>query len=234
MRFPPPILAQLLATFAFLAPAMAQDAESPPAIQDPIPSIQDIEEKINAVQDSEDLTEDQKIEALAALNDALTLVPDGDRAKVAAESFAAQNETRPEDLNRVREDLAAPPGVFAPDPDPATSLEELDQNATAARNAANAAAEALAAVNQVVRDRPARRAALPQLIAEAQAELEALPPGQADPDPAEPPQLTDARRTFLTVQRYELTQRLVSLGNELTRLEGGGELLTARRDLAAR
>jgi len=136
--------------------------------------------------------------------------------------------------------VAAIQAVLAQEPEPQVvpaglSLSELEQGAATARAQLDAATLAVTELEAEAARRSERRVALPELLATAQAlagEVEAQL--RLEVAPEQPPEAAAARRTRLLARWKALTSEIRSHEREIATADARRELLTARRNQAAR
>jgi potassium efflux system protein len=248
------IAGRVLAVFALLGAliatstaAIGQDVEKPtpqetPA-EKPAPSddatLQRLEARVTELEQVAEPAETQKAE-LAQLRSAVASLRRAKEADAQTAQFQELMRTAPERLNQIndelkqiRAELAKPAGETTPPPAAGATLEELTAQLESARTQLEAARKLKSDVEAEFANRNERREQIPGEIAADRQQLEAIESSlAAGADPADPPQLADAKRANLLAQKRALEANLNRLDKEAGSYEARQALLAARLERA--
>ena len=213
--------ASLLGLALLCAPVWSQDApaEDEPQAAQAAPADIDLaadalSARIDALSGDASL-DDARREMLVGLwRDALGLVSATEAARAKAQTFDSASEAAPDELVRVREQLADLPttemATALPDAD-AVPLEELEAQLAEADRSAEAASDGVSRLESERGLRTTRRQVIPALLVAARDELNALDgAGSQEDDPA----VALARRAVAQAARLELQARIALLDAE--------------------
>jgi potassium efflux system protein len=224
----------------------AQDANS---VSTPVPVPQDAPIVDTAAQITADgllakkkqISESQELgdEVKAKINEAydkaiaqLKLTTDVEANK---QQYSQRRKEIPETLTKIKELLAGQTTVALPEAAPETTLAQAEQALTAARLALEEARKNVATWENEPKRRAERRTKIPEETNTAKQNLEQVKAKLATPDAeGQRTELTQANRTLLLTQQRTLESQIAVNTEELLFYDAAGDLLSARRDLAAR
>ncbi|MBN1844842.1 MAG: mechanosensitive ion channel [Sedimentisphaerales bacterium] len=175
----------------------------------------------------------QKIQAL--YDEALKVLRDAKGHAAAAAEFQQNLEQAPERLRQIRQQLeqSAPPAE--PQVPPDASVQQLDHLLGQARTSYQDAQNKASLIEEESRQRTERRKKISEDISRLRKSLEDLQERLAAPAPAEEPaEQTQARQTLLSCQKLAAEKEIERYQKEIASYDARGELIIARRDLAAR
>ncbi|HUS91600.1 MAG TPA: mechanosensitive ion channel domain-containing protein [Phycisphaerae bacterium] len=232
------VLAVLLAAAA----AMAASAQTKPAtrpavstdIASALPTAETLQATITRLEQAKDPEEAIRKQAIDACKQALAqlaVVADW-KAKAAAFDVAAKEA--PAKLAAVKEQLtvaASQPATTMPADAAVTQFEQLAVKADADLVAAK---KAQADTEAEPKRRAERRLEVPKLLSAAQKRLDEITRQLAEPPTEKSPELTAANRALLAMQREAVQREIEAHQKELLSYDAERDLLTTRRDLAAR
>jgi len=196
-----------------------------------------IQDRIAQVQASTELAEPVKTELLSLYRQALDqlTVAENWTAKIAE---LDEGRDRAADLLRdakARLDQATTRPATQPAPvlAPEETLEELVQKLSVREQDLRTAQDVVRRLDEEAGNRSARKAALPDLQAEANQRLQGIEKGLAAPPPAgTSPQIAIARRTQLLAQKRATEQEIGAYQAELAFYDARDPVLASRRELA--
>jgi potassium efflux system protein len=184
----------------------------------------------------QDKTLDPNVKAAATglYNQAMDQIKAAQECAAKAAKFAAERAEAPARLEEVQALLAQPVQVRTQMP-PEASTAELEQALREATSQLAPARRGLAELEAEPARRNDRRAEIPKQMVATSAQREETDKALAAPAEAgEATVITDARKTLLRARRLALRQQMSAYRRESENYESTGELLMARRDLAAR
>ncbi|MHC4234018.1 MAG: mechanosensitive ion channel domain-containing protein [Planctomycetota bacterium] len=224
-------------TLAVAVSAQAQDTPtSTPAVQEtgkPALTTDAVQQLLQQAEGAAGLPDEVKAKVLEQYRQALAdLERAADWSGKAAE-FKKLKRDAPALLEAIGAELAQPLPEAKPDVPPDASLQQLEQRLAEEEAKLKAARESATGLDAERVRRADRRAKLPEEIARARQQLAELDQ-PLTPPPDESPELTQARQTALQARRQALEVEIESGENEVSSYDARGELLTARRDKAAR
>ncbi len=214
------------------APAQQPSASTPQPVDLTTDTVQGLLKQAEEDPDLEEVLKARLIELYKQATDDLARADEW--VKKAGEFEAARQEA-PARLESIRAELAAPATESAPDISEDASVAQLEQKLAQVEAELKAARENAATLDEERKRRADRRAELPgattatsQRLEEATRELGAL---SAE---AELPVALTARRISLRSRQRAFEQEIRTYEAEIASYDARGELLTARRDKAAR
>jgi len=227
-----------------VAAASAQtptETQTPAATQAPaapdvtVLSISDVESRIARVEQDATLTEQVKSRLLEVYRQALDDLKRADSWIAKKAEFDNAREQTPATLSSIKEQLAQPVKGATPDLPTDATLQQVEQMFAQADADLKSARSAATALDDERKRRTDRRAELPGLITatrltldETSREFAALAPSEDNQE------LALAQRTAVLAKRAVLLAEAEAYEAEVLSYDARGELLTARRDLAAR
>jgi potassium-dependent mechanosensitive channel len=228
---------------AVLSPLPSLRPQDPPPAPTPVttaPTAQDqelqpaaVQQRLDAANADTTLAPEVKAAVVETLGRALDLGKALEARQQAARRFAQQRATVGERLQQRQAELQA---LETQAPGPARgdlTLAELEQGLAAAQTAQTTAQQRASELEAERARRAERRTAIPKLVSDARARLDALPAAPAEGADVHP-RLVAARRLAWQAERAALQAELEALNGELQTYEAEAELLRTESDLAAR
>ncbi|RMD61158.1 MAG: hypothetical protein D6824_08385, partial [Planctomycetota bacterium] len=205
-----------------------------PAAAEPI-TAQQVRQRIEALTASPLPDPELHKSVMESYTRALTLLSEAEQSRARAQTYRELAASGPDELERLRSELARPaepPKVLI---EPDENAERLAQRLANLQAELKAEQERLQQFEEQLRSRPERRKKLTDELAEARRRLAEVGDALvAAPKADEPPELTAARRIMLKSQQAALRAQIDALEQESLTYDIRGDLLTARRDLTAR
>ncbi|MGD2174740.1 MAG: hypothetical protein PVJ27_04995, partial [Candidatus Brocadiaceae bacterium] len=220
----------LLPAFGVALPASAQEAllATPPEL-----TPEALSARIKEIKDAPELEEARREKLLELYQQALARANEAQESDAEAQSYELVQREAPERLAEIRARLAEQPAE--PEVRPSeVAASEIPRRLAEAEAELTAATERVAELEADRKRRAERRIEVPRLAAAAREELQQVEEELAaqPADPGTP--LQAAEKTLLRARKEALEQKLKAYQKELLSYEARGDLLTARRDLAAR
>lgn len=198
-------------------------------------STEGIQQRIREIEAATDLDEKAKAELLKTCHDALEQLRIADEASRASADLEARRNAAPDELAKIKAELAQPSVAVKPDIPADASLQQLEQLLAQQEAELKAVRDELTLLEEERKRRTDRRARLPEETAAMKNNLDEIQRQLAAPDlPEEKPRIVQARRTLLLARQRAVKQTLDKFEKEVLSYDARGELLTARRDLASR
>jgi len=214
------------------APAYPQDVNSAePSAQFTVDAIVAMQAK---TAERTDLEENAKAAILERLKEALDNLAISEEWTAKAAKFESERREAPTRLEHIRRELSEPPGqpIQAP---PEASLTQVEQLQALAEAELKAAKEEAAALDAERRRRTDRRTEILDATVSAKKKLDQIISDLAATQPADMlPDLWAVTQMSHTARKRAQQAELDAFDKETARYDARGELLTARRDLAAR
>lgn len=226
-------LPALLALF-LAVPLLAQEPQPtpPPTAQQQATSPKTIQASIEQVKADTTLSDELRASLLATYNKALEQAKATETLIANTQQYAVEKADAPSKLQKAREELKNYSPPAPPEAAPETSTTDLEQKLATAQQAQRDKAQAVSGIEADLAARVDRRAKIALRQAELRKELEALPTQILDA--SLDPRLLAARQLGLAIERHKLEVEQQALEAELAAYDATTELLTTRRDLAAR
>lgn len=226
------VVCALILSGPILTPAHSQDAKpaEPPA-ELTVEAVQAMQAKIT---ERTDLDESAKAAILDRLKEALESLGSAEEWTAKAVAFETDRREAPARLDRIRQELAEPPGppIQAPSDASLTQLEQLQALAEAELKSAR---EEAAALDAERKRRTDRRTEILGATVSAKQKLDQINLDLAAAPPADKlPELSVATQMSQKSRKRALQAQLDAFEKEIASYDARGDLLTARRDLAAR
>jgi len=195
----------------------------------------ELKDKKNQISESQELSDEVKAKIAEAYDKAiaqLKLAVDFEDRK---QKYSQARKDAPDTLAKTKE-LLAGQGAFAPpETTPEPTLAKAEQALTAAKSALEEARKNVATWEIEPKRRAERRTKIPEETNAAKQNLEQVKAKLAIPDAeSQRTELTQANRTLLLTQQRTLESQIAANTEELLFYDAAGDLLSARRDLAAR
>jgi potassium efflux system protein len=185
--------------------------------------------------ESADLSEETKAQAEKLYDQALQQLKQAEQHAQAADHWKELQQSAPQEVDKLKAELAAPPEPVELDVPPDSTLADLDQ---LVMEAGQQLADAENKVSDLQREpvrRADRRAAVAQETQDAQKRLaDSEAALAAPPDPAVPEQLALARQTLDEATRLASTRQLEALAAELPAYDATAELIELQLAAAQR
>lgn len=220
-------------------PAQAQEettsAPAAPEISKPVLTVEALQERLKQAEAATGLADEVKAKVVEQYQQALgDLQHAAEWSKKAAE-FEKLRRDAPSLLEAIRAELAQPPPEAKPEVPPDASLQQLEQALAEEEAKLKAARQDAAGLDEERTRRGDRRAKLPEQITRAKGQLAELGKQLAvTPPTGEPKESTQAKQAVLQARKLALEAEIDSCEKEVASYDARGELLTARRDRAAR
>lgn len=210
--------------------------------QDPPPSpptdemsVAALEASRNRVRDDAGIEEATKTRVVGLYDQAIEDVKRAESWVAKAGDFEKGRVEAPERMEKIRAELAQTPEEPKPDVPPDATLQVMEQRLAQVEAELKAGRETAARLDEDRKIRGQRRTELPTAIVEARQKVEAATSElTVAPTADEPAPVTAARRIAMEARRRALATELDCYEKELASYEARGDLLTARREQAAR
>lgn len=227
----------LLGWLTFVSGISAQDAD-PSATATPIPrpevSRENVAERIERAQSNTALEEEVRTTVVDLYTQALDKVTEAEQWRQRAREFEEAREATPELLVAIEAEREALQETALPDPSDYESLALLESRFIELESRLSREREELASLEGEFQRRTDRRIAVPGLRAAARERLDDLQRQLASTETwGDAPELAAARLTLLLARQRAAEDEIDAYDSELLSYEARGELLPARRDLAA-
>jgi len=192
-------------------------------------------DKKKQITESQELGDEVKAKIIEAYDKAiaqLKLTADFEANK---QTYSQRRKDIPDTLAKIKESLGALGTVAPPEAAPEITLAQSDQALTAAKAAFEEAKKNVSTWENEPKRRAERRTKIPEETNAAKQNLEQAKAKLATPDvEGQKTELTQANRTLLLTQQRTLESQIAANTEELLFYDAAGDLLSARRDLAAR
>jgi len=192
-------------------------------------------DKKKQISESQELSDEVKAKINEAYDKAiaqLKLTADFEANK---QQYSQRRKDIPDTLAKIKETLAGLATVAPPEAAPEITLAQAEQALTAAKMALEEAKKNVATWENEPKRRAERRTKIPEETNTAKQNLEQVKAKLAVPDAeGQKTELTQANRTLLLTQQRVLESQIAANTEELLFYDAAGDLLSARRDLAAR
>ncbi|UCC30072.1 MAG: mechanosensitive ion channel [Phycisphaerales bacterium] len=226
--------ALVLAGGASLQSALAQQPGGPTPPRDEL-TVEGVKGQRKLAEESPDLEEGLKTRLIELYTQALDDLGRADEWAQKAAGFEKAKQEAPARLENIRVELAAPVAEVVPDVPPHASVAQLEQLLSQVEAELKAARDNAASLDEERKRRADRRAGLPGATTAARQGLEEVTRGlSATPVEGESPEVLAARRVALQSRQRALNKEVLAYEAEIASYDARGELLTARRDKAAR
>jgi potassium efflux system protein len=215
-----------------LAVCSAAWAQQDPLASPPELTVEAVEARVALITASADIGAEERQRLLDAYGLALERLKEGEARAAEAAAFSQAQQEAPERLAAVKALVAAGPGEPEPLPGDAP-LEDLEQLRLQAEARLAAARDEGARVEADRQTRADRRLKVPELAAAATTELAAIGRDLEPAAAAAPSRDGAAQRTLLGARRRAVEAALDAYTKEIASYDARGELLQARKELAA-
>ncbi len=194
-----------------------------------------LEAQIRRIEASSQLDAETKSEILNLYRDAHSKLEEEQKWERKEARYIGQNRGAAEELSRLKTDLGKTPPAAQFMIRAGVTLEELEKELSRQENILKEAQSTSKKAREQIKRRASVIVESPKQIAAAKQELEGIQENLEALDVDQGvPELVLARRAPLDVKRQVLNRKIAALEQELSFFEAHGELLTARRDDAAR
>jgi potassium efflux system protein len=192
-------------------------------------------DKKKQISGSQELSDEVKAKIAEAYDKALAQLKLKADFEANKEKYSQARKDIPANLTKIKESLAGLAAFAPPEVTPETTLAQAEQALTAARLALEEAKKNVATWENEPKRRAERRTKIPEETNAAEQNLEQVKAKLAVPDAeGQKTELTQANRTLLLTQQRTLESQITANTEELLFYDAAGDLLSARRDLAAR
>lgn len=196
-----------------------------------------IQDHVTQIQAAGNLPETVKMELLSLYRQALDQLNVAENWETKIREFEVGRERAPELLRetkaRLEQTSTRPTTQPVPDVSPDETLEQVSQKLASREAELKAAQDAAKRLDEEAESRAVRKAAIPELLADANRRLERITKDlSAAPAAGTLPQVTLARRTLLLAQKKAVAQEIREYEEELRYYEARSSLLAARREEA--
>lgn len=192
-----------------------------------------LEARLEAAQTSPELDENVRAKVVALYTQAIEKLREAEQWRLSAAEFERSREEAPAQVEAMRREAEQLQEIPPPDADTMASLALLESRLIELESQLAREQEELASLQGEFQRRTDRRVVVPALRAAARerlAELERRPPPDASAGAGTE---SAARAALFEAQRRALEAEILAYDQELRSYEARGELLPARRDLAA-
>ena len=191
--------------------------------------------KKKQISESQELSDELKAKINEAYDKAIAQLKLTAGFETNRQQYSQRRKDIPDTLAKIKETLAGLVAVAPPEAAPDITLVQSEQALTAARSALEEAKKNVAIWESEPKKRAERRTKIPEETNTAKQNLEQVKAKLAVPDAeGQRNELTQANRTLLLTQQRTLESQIAANTEELLFYDAAGDLLSARRDLAAR
>ena len=232
----------LLALAALSLAALPASAQQAPTTQPAEPkvapadlTVETVQQRLQQAQEAPELEGTVKAKVVELYQQALADLRNAEEWARKTGEFDKLREEAPGRLEEIRAELAQPLGEAKPEIPPDASLTQLEQLLAQAEAELKGARDRATGLDEERARRADRRVKLPEATAAAKQKLaDRVTELSAAAPPNEAKELTLARQTWLQARKQALEKEIASYEKEIASYDARGELLTARRDQAAR
>ena len=194
-----------------------------------------LQDKKKQISESQTLSDEVKAKITEAYDKAIAQLKLTTDVETNKQQYSQRRKDIPETLTKIKESLAGQTTVAPPEATPETTLAQAEQALTAAKLALEEARKNVATWENEPKKRAERRTKIPEETNTARQNLEQVKAKLATPEAeGQRTELTQANRTLLLTQQRTLESQIATNTEELLFYDAAGDLLSARRDLAAR
>lgn len=217
----------LISALVFLASGVAAQTTRPQSLTE-----ETLRQRIAQIETASDLDETLRSQILELYRDALGQVQRARELRGKAESHQLEGRNASSLMETMRKRLE---GASKEAQVPDKGIAELDQIRIGTESALSAAQAQLSELEDEFRDRANRRTELPNLLRQAQSDLQEINRLLAlSPSVDENPRLQEARQTQMSSRKQALEEQINALNEENLNYEARMSLLPLRRDIAER
>lgn len=197
--------------------------------------VKQIEDKKKQISESQELSDEIKTKITDVYDKSLTQLKLEDEFETKIQQYSKLRKDVPATLTKIKEALAGQTDVTLPETAPDITLADAEQQLTAARLNLDQAKKNAATWESEPKRRAERRTKIPEETNAANQKLEEVKTKLATPEASDQKtEIAQANQTLLLVQKRALESQIAANTEELLFYDAAGELLAARRDLAAR
>ena len=194
-----------------------------------------LQAKKKQISDSQELSDEVKAKIAEVYDKAIAQLELATDFEARKRQDSQSRKDVPATLVKIKELVAGQATIAPPEAAPETTLAKAEQDLTAARLALEEAKKNVATVENEPKRRAERRTKIPEETNTAKQKLEEVRAKLATPEAeGQINELTQANRTLLLTQQRTLESQIAANTEELLFYDAAGDLLSARRDLAAR
>jgi len=198
-------------------------------------TVEGLQKKKKQISESQELSDEVKAKIAEVYDKAITQLESTADFEANKQLYSQRRKDIPDTLTKIKELLAGQAAVAPPESPPETTLAQADQALTAARLALEEARKNVATWENEPKRRAERRTKIPEESNTAKQKLEEVKAKLATPEAeGQKTEQTQANRTLLLTQQRTLESQIAANTDELLFYDAAGDLLSFRRDLAAR
>jgi potassium efflux system protein len=198
-------------------------------------TIEKLEAKKKEVSESKELSDEVKTKVSDTYDKAISQLKSAADFGARKQQYSQARKDAPETLAKIKEQLAKQATAAPPEAPADVTLPQAEQSLTTAKLALDEAKKNVAKWEDEPKKRAERRTKIPEETNTAKQKLDEVKAKLAAPAPeGQAAQLTEANRALLLAQRRALQAQVDANTEELLFYDAAGDLLAARRDLAAR
>jgi len=187
------------------------------------------------ISESQQLSDEVKTKAGDAYDKAIAQLKSAAEFDAKKQQYSQARKDVPDTLAKTKELLTQQATVVPPQAGPETTLTQAEQNLTAAKLALDEAKKNVATWENEPKRRAERRTKIPDESNTTKQKLDEVKAKLATPAAeGQAAELTQANQTLLLAQQRALESQIAANTEELLFYDVAGDLLAARRDLAAR
>ena len=191
--------------------------------------------KKKQISESQELSDEVKAKITDAYDKAIAQLKLTTDVESNKQQYSQRRKDIPDTLTKIKESLAGQTTVAPPEAAPEITLAQAEQYLTTARLALEEARKNVATWENEPKKRAERRTKIPEETNTARQKLEEVKTKLATPETeGQRTELMQANRTLLLTQQRTLESQIAANTEELLFYDAAGDLLSARRDLAAR
>jgi potassium-dependent mechanosensitive channel len=198
-------------------------------------TVEKLEAQKKQITESQKLSDEIKTKAGEAYDKAIAQLKSAAEFEAKKQQYSQARKDAPANLAKMKELLAQEAPVAAPNAPANITLAQADQSLTTARLALDEAKQNVTTWENEPKKRAERRTRIPEESNAAKQKLDEVKAKLTVPAPeGQAAELAQANRTLLLAQQRVLENQIAANTEELLFYDAAGDLLAARRDLAAR
>jgi potassium efflux system protein len=198
-------------------------------------SVEQLEAKKREISESKELSDELKTKISDTYDKTISQLKSAVDFEATKQKYSLARKDAPETLAKIKEQLTKQPAATAPEAPPDITLVQAEQSLTSAKLALEDAKKNVANLENEPKKRADRRTKIPEETNAAKQKLDEVKAKLAAPAPeGQAAQLTEANRALWLTQQRALEGQIAANTEELLFYDAAGDLLAARRDLAAR
>ena len=198
-------------------------------------TVEQLETKKKEISESKELSDEVKTKITDTYDKAISQLKSAADFEATKQKYSQARKDAPETLAKIKEQLSKQPAAAPPEAPADLTLSQAEQSLTAAKLALEDAKKNVTNWENEPKKRADRRTKIPEETNTAKQKLDEVKTKLAAPAPdGQAAQLTEANRALLLAQQRALESQIAANTEELLFYDAAGDLLAARRDLAAR